>query len=255
MIYVAELILPGTRILLDDKDAAHIIKILIGLLRSELAGVAISLNAYVQSVQCLMGPPEPRDVERDQQDYNDLIEKLSAVGDDGSKAIGILEVHKRNLKIRDWDAGITPQEYKQEAPHIFAKSFVNSMDMIMKLLKKLQKQVQSRIVDSQVSTYETAFPDLKDVRDSAAHLEDRGLGKDINDNDIELKPISNNMFQVSGGFLILSNLNNDRLEFTKNDGELGGVNISPESLYLARDCIQEVISNFKWEGHASSCPA
>ncbi|MXF14398.1 hypothetical protein FQ010_27010, partial [Escherichia coli] len=76
------------------------------------------------------------------------------------------------------------------------------------------------------------FPDLRGVRNSTQHREDRarGLGVGREPKPLNLQPISNTFINAPQGALILNNLNGTKFGSTMSDGHYGEVDISPESL-------------------------
>jgi hypothetical protein len=62
-----------------------------------------------------------------------------------------------------------------------------------------------------------------------------------------LKPVMNTMVHApGGGVLILNTLNGNRYGSTMEDGSFGEVEVSAQSLDLARSAIQTCIDAFTW---------
>jgi hypothetical protein len=119
---------------------------------------------------------------------------------------------------------------------IFAKSFVYCLDSISKHLKKLDgkvgKEAEKNIL---YEKYKMEFGELKHIRDSSMHMEDRGLGLDRNK-----KPLKTYVV-VTGGFI-----NND-YSFSGNDGKHYQIEISKGKVFKAVEIIQELINSYDWE--------
>jgi hypothetical protein len=110
-------------------------------------------------------------------------------------------------------------------------------------------------VSSARDNFYAHFQTLTYVRDSSHHLEDRIRGRRRGDIKIDLKPINIPGFMKSyAGVLALDNLNNNRYGSTMANGNYGEVEVSIDSLNKARDCIQETIDAFEWEGFKAYHP-
>lgn len=83
------------------------------------------------------------------------------------------------------------------------------------------------------------LPDLKGVRDSEQHLEERLQGL-----------VKGNKLPTS--FLWIGNLINNNYQMTMADGRTGSVEVSRRVLDVAASCIQRVIDAFEWTGPTSA---
>ena len=118
---------------------------------------------------------------------------------------------------------------------IYAKAFVYALDGISKFLDRIKKNLNPpKSVEPLITEYKTHFGHLKHIRDSAAHIEDRGRGKDRNGNKLNTSVIA------------LGCLNEKRYGFTGNDGKYYEIEISESTLHTAKDIIQKIINSYNW---------
>jgi len=101
-----------------------------------------------------------------------------------------------------------------------------------------------------------ALPGLAKVRDSAQHLEDRARGLDRRQRAITPQPIvGGGIIAPHGGLLSLSSLSDNRLRYTADDGSHQEVEVSRQTLVVAQQAIQQVISSLPWRGPPRTFPA
>ncbi|MFD1265214.1 hypothetical protein ACFQ4M_16690, partial [Thauera mechernichensis] len=101
------------------------------------------------------------------------------------------------------------------------------------------------------------FPDLRGVRNTTQHLEDRsrGLGAGKNPKPMTLQPIENQLVSApSGGVLVLNSLNGNRFGCTMSDGHYGEVEVSPQSLQALCILLHDVLQSFQWKGPVQHAP-
>lgn len=131
---------------------------------------------------------------------------------------------------------------KEETPYerclnsIYAKAFVFSLHTIGKLLQGLSKDPnRPSAIEELYREYMHHFGHLKHVRDSAMHIENRGLGRDRYDQPIDTRLL------VIGCFI------ENRYTFTGEDGKQYEMEISDRPLKIAQGIIQKIISAYAWE--------
>ncbi len=167
-----------------------------------------------------------------------------------------LEVDAR-FKKEKWSNGEIPSSHKYRLKFLHAKSFINALDTIDKFLKVISeengapaeiKRLHARIADD--------FPNLRGVRNSAQHLEDRarGLGAGREPKPLQLQPFDNGFIVAPAGALMLSNLHGTKLGYTMADGHYGEVDVSEESMLKVTTIIQEVFNSFSWIGSPQHLP-
>ena len=154
-----------------------------------------------------------------------------------------------------WREGHLPQGYQDRIPFIHAKSCVYALDTLQKTLRLLAKVPDVPIdIAEALKEFELAFPDLVQVRDSSHHAEDRVQGKRRKDR-IDLKPLANEAIHApGGGVLVVDMLNGNRYGGTLGDGSYGEVDVSPQTVSTAQQCVQRALNAFDWHGPVMHMP-
>jgi hypothetical protein len=173
----------------------------------------------------------------------------------GSSWLQVAAVVDVRLERERWAAGHMPSSYTFRLPFIHAITFLFALDRVDKILGKLEAMegIPSSVCDARARLL-AHFPDLRGVRDSSAHIEDRARGLGKWDRPLEIKPVENEMVSAPGGALLLENLVGNRLTSTKADGTCGQVEVSSGSLDIAREVIQDTINAFRWTGPPRHVP-
>lgn len=118
---------------------------------------------------------------------------------------------------------------------LYAKVFVYALNNIEKLIFKLPKDEKNQVcIKKLIDNYRNYFGYLKHIRDSAMHIEDRGRGLNRNKERIDTNLL------IIGGFL------DNRFTFTGEDGKQYEVEISENTLDIAREIIQKIINSYTW---------
>ena len=125
--------------------------------------------------------------------------------------------------------------YERCLNSIYATSFVFSLDSITKLLEVLNRLNPPEPVPTLISEYRVQFGDLRYVRDSVAHNEDRGRGLD------------KDRKALSTPLIILRCFNQTRFECTGSDGACHGIDISESALLDAHRILQDILNAYSWE--------
>jgi hypothetical protein len=127
-------------------------------------------------------------------------------------------------------------KYSRSLNNACAKEFVYSLDAILKILKVLSKQPNiPDTVLNLISQYKASFCNLKHIRDSIAHIEDRG------------RALDKDKKGIASTLIILGTINKSRFEYTASDGNCYGVDISEATLLSAHTILQAIINAFNWE--------
>jgi hypothetical protein len=275
--HVLELSYPGIRIADPDEQRAQNTLTLFYLAERELTQATMALNMFEQElirVRKMMMEDRPsnpafrkkRDAEAQRrQEIESHIRSQEGFG--AFDYTGFLELRKRvetAFRHEQWSNGVLPGEYQTILPFMYARLFLLSVESIWKLISALEHQ--SEIVAEGHSlgnvvairhakaSFHKAFPDLKGVRDTTAHLEDRGRGLDRNRKSLDLKPVSNRLFNAPAGVLAIESLNGNRIGSTMSDGNYGEVEVSIETLRVVQESLQAIIDAFNWEGPSRHSP-
>jgi len=161
------------------------------------------------------------------------------------------------FKKEQWNSGKHPSEIERKKVFIYARAFLYALDSFEKLLNVLIKEpeVPSKLKEVH-SRLGTEFPDLRGVRNSSQHLEDRsrGLGAGKNPKPLKLKAIDNRLIKSEVGVLALNNLNGTKYGNTMADGHYGEVDISPKSMEALNAILQDILDAFDWKGPKCHLP-
>lgn len=253
--YIAEVEYPGTWLDYDDTKWSHDIRSLIDAMKNSLFETCIALELFKQQrgsqgkASRMSERFQSEEAEREKSRIEEIMKGIS--GEENIEDIDpevFLEVDRR-AKIRHnrerWRSGELPNQYKRRLIFMHAKSFLYSVDRISKLLKELsRKEEVPEGVKEAKEKFTDAFPDLRGVRNSSAHLEDRiqDFGYSEGEPDLE------------GGVLIAETLTGNRFGSTKRNGDYGEVEISAEKVHVLTDCIQQSIEAFDWRGPPDHYP-
>ena len=119
---------------------------------------------------------------------------------------------------------------------LYAKAFVFALHGIEKLLQHLcdKSMHPPSEIQKLYDDYMSSFGQLKHIRDSAIHIEDRGRGVNR-----KQEPIPTHIL-VIGGFI------DNCFTFSGEDGKPYGVEISEATLKTAKSIIQRIIDSYQW---------
>jgi len=137
-----------------------------------------------------------------------------------------------------------PYGYTRRLPFIFAHTVVYALDAISKTIGVLAKTsgLPNSDIQKAYDDFKAALPNLLLVRNSAHHVEDRarGLGK--------------GQVPLQTPFLSISNLIDNRLNYTVEDGSQGEVEITKNSVEVAQQAIQQTFNALSWSGPSWDAP-
>lgn len=154
----------------------------------------------------------------------------------------------------EWANGHMPQEYEHRVPFVYAHTVIYALDAIGKTINVLVEMGISPNITTARDTYESAIPHLKAVRDSAHHVEDRARGVHHGSKPISLQPINNGIIVAPSGALALSNLFNNKLGYTAQDGHYREIEINRSVVKAAQSAIQQVLDALTWRGPSRTVP-
>lgn len=155
-----------------------------------------------------------------------------------------------------WSQGRVPRELHHNVVFIYTRAFLYAMDAFDKFLTVLSKTAGVPPEIAHLSNkMNKHFPDLRGVRNSAQHQEDRARGLGVRGAKIDLKPINNTLVKAPGGALMLNCLNGSKYGSTMADGHYGEVDVSSESMERLQSVLIEVLNCFKWSGPKRHLPS
>ena len=250
--YIVELNYPGINLDYPDADDqwTEARERQLGDFESPLVEAALALIWFEQSVPARRAAPSTEDRAAELQRWRDLQKKIAAELGVNARHDQILLRVEIELKRERWQRGVLPKAYKWRVPFVHAKTFLYALDRIDKLLDVLANTPQvPGAVATALERFRVSVPDLRGVRNSVAHYEDRSRGLDRDEKPLDLKPTSLPLARAFlGKCLALENLCGNRFGSTMADGHYGEVEVSRTTLEAAGAAIQAVINAFRWKG-------
>jgi len=249
MSYVFELTYPGVWLEDPDRDWAWDVQTLVDQLESLIADAALALSLFEQALRDLLEPSGSNqpgaDADHWQEAWREAVERGEL---DPSSAVAVYEwalETERTGRREMWRAGHLPKSYRHRLPFIHARSYLFTMDRLERhvgVLASMSRMPQA-VVDAP-QALRNLMPQLRGVRNSVAHVEDRirGLGRD--GRPLDLKPMENRLVSAPGGVLAIENL----FGSTMADGSYGEVEVSAAALQQVAALVQQIIDAFEWTG-------
>lgn len=258
--YIFEFVVPGTWLDYEDRDWSWKVGGLLDNLQSQFFEANLALNLFSSSQQARTLPGLNREKwERDAQ-LRSEIQKVVELERGGMNFHENWEEIRFETDVRfkreQWARGTTPREFEHNTSFLYARAFLYALDGFDKFLGVLSKTENAPEAIADIhGKMATAFPALREVRNSAHHIEDRTrfLGK--YGKPLHLKPIDTEAIKAPEGALVLNNLNGSKYGSTMADGHFGEVDVSPESLTSLQGLLSEVLSAFKWKGPKQHLPS
>ena len=252
--YIVELTFPGQQLQSSDKEWATKMERLLNYLADNLVEAAIALFEYENDKQ---HPKSKHPTDRNEEEWTQDREMIAnftrnilAGRDERSltrdEADDIRERARMGLYRTRWASGsLLPRDYTMRYGFIYAKMYIFALDNIGKLLNVLEREpgAPSSIVGISDAYYHDLAP-LKDVRDSAHHMEDRARGLGKNQKPVDRSP-NDSLF---GNGMALNNMVGNLYSTLLSNGRSGEVEIGTYNLSLATATVQAVIKSFDWLG-------
>lgn len=248
--YIAEIIYPGTRLDLPDKDTSFEVEGMLRHLEDRVTEAAISLSMFEA---CQVERSDPRqEWERDAQIRREIDDQLRLeAGENYYQNFDAyrLEAERRSVR-RKAELGIVPRAYSHKIPFIHAHSFVYAVDSFGKFLDELcDYDVVPKEVRAVRDEFNARLPMVRKIRNSALHVEDRSRRYASTPDKRKGRRMEVN------GFLGLSNLEGNQLCYTIDDGSYKRIAISPESLSIMVETLNKVLAVLPWTGPPNIAPS
>lgn len=255
--FVLDYIIPGTWIDSDNEELARKIEKQISFLESQFRDANIALNMFSNFKSSATYPFSRDKIFKDHERKREI--KASLERDIVKDDCGRFE-YENDLDLQTeiifkrekWQQGLNPIEFENNRIFIYARAYLNALDNFDRLLKKLadEKDIPLGVAEnhSKILTY---FPNLRLVRNTMQHLEDRSLGLDSSrpPKPMNLRKIDNDqIYAPNGGVLVFNSLNGSKFQATMANGELGEVDISFQSLSKLLEIFTGVLNSFEWKG-------
>lgn len=255
---VAELTYPGAFIENEPRESAHRAGTLLSVAETHLTEAAISLSQFAAT----RGTPDTEDrmekSRRRSERRRELEEEMRRELEDPRDHEKMEEIRfeaERRVRREEWEEGKLPRSYRHQLPIFYAKTFVFSLDALGKILGVLEHEdVAPEEVGDAHDRFKKSFGSVRNVRNSALHIEDRARGLDRNRDPLDLEPVDTQAIKAESGALILNSLEGTSFGATSSDGKYERVDVTVESLREARDCLQDAIDAFDWSGPKRGVP-
>lgn len=258
---IFELTRPGLSLVGNEQESVFMMQTLLSHLETAFFEANIALNLFdaasIRQLTSNKRSNEQWEKDRERRSEIELLvrKEMNLQPYDRHEDIRF-EVDVR-FKREKWAQGDLPWELKHTEIFVHAKSFLYAMDTMYKLLGVLSneegapKQLQE--LHKQI---EVEFPDLKGVRNSTQHLEDRARGLDDSrpPKKIKFKAVENEFFYSPEGALMINNILNTKFGTTMAKGRYGEVDVCFESLAKINVIIQSALNAFEWTGPRCHLP-
>lgn len=256
---IFDIVRPGSWLETDDKDWRFRITAIIDQLSSTFFEANIALNKFTELNDNQITSHEERlaNFYRNSKRYSEIRELICE--ETGLNEIkDARELHfltERKFNIERWTNGELPETFKSYERNIYAKAFLFALDTIFETLKKLAGE--PGVPDSVREICNDAlglFPDLREIRNSAHHLEDRVRFVGDHGKPIRIKPFETTTVKSTGKTMVIGMIEGCNYGFTKGDGKFGSIPVSPETLSKIQKVVQDVYEAFKWKGTKEHMP-
>lgn len=252
--YIFEIITPGTNLARPDFPWRSKINLQLSILKSSFFQANLALNKFNLEMQRTF-PPLDLSVETWERKLHRR-KALQNIVRDEHRQCG-LALNEEEIKFQadirfkreEWDQGRIPERLLS-SPSLYARAFLFALDNFDKTLRKLAKEAGVPTgVQKLHDTFGIKFPDMRNVRNSTQHIEDRSRGLDQKLNPIISKPFNNGSINDQGtGTIILGGLCNSSYGATMSNGEYGEVDVTVESMEHLQQILEGVLQCFTWEG-------
>jgi hypothetical protein len=261
---VYELRYPGTWLDHDNDIAWEQVHGLLMVLENHLAEAAVGVALFQEHFPELIDyPMTAKGLVNTRRVLNDAMECRLPQGhwpafQETTEMMQLADLMTRRL---EWAKGSLPRSYAQALVTICAHAVVHALDGIEKSLCQLARVpcLSDTARDGLAAAHQAftaALPDVRLVRDSAHHLEDRARGMARNDRELDYQPIAHEAINAPAGHhvLMMSALSGSSVGYTASDGHYREVEISPASVGSAQAAIQQAIDALPWKKWSRTTP-
>lgn len=259
--YIFEIVKPGTWLVAEDRGWSWEIEGLLRNLEGQFYEANLALNMFLHSMSRDREDMSRERWEADSNRRSEIRRELEGKVDNPYDCDTWDDLHFQTeliFKREQWESGRLPREFQHNQAFMHARSFLYALDSFDKFLNVLKEQnnVPDKINELH-DKFGEVFPDLRGVRNTSQHMEDRsrGLGAGRNPKPLELKPIDNQLIKAENGALVLNSLNGTKYGNTMADGHYGEVDVSPNSMEELRQIFQKVLDSFEWKGPKNHLPS
>lgn len=247
--YIFELNYPGTRLQFGNEENRREIESMLCSLEGIVTEAAISLSMFEASRDNFGDPRAEWDRDAELRRAIDETIREEAGSDYYHNFDKYRVLAERQLRLKKSELGILPTSYIHRIPFIHAHTFVYAIDSFGKFLEEIAvydgipEQVQHCLDE-----FNRLLPSVRKIRNSALHIEDRSRGYGSWKEKKRRKKMETN------GFLGLSNLENNELCYTIDDGSYQRVEISQAVLDILVQITNHLLASFHWQGSPRIAP-
>ncbi|WP_152611906.1 hypothetical protein [Pseudomonas brassicacearum] len=261
--FIFEIVTPGTRIAGFDPEKNVKIQSLISHLKTCFFEASTALGLYTQELNELAEDIDIKEIDSNFKRRAEIRKEIEReLGDTLNCPSSDLQQIYEDIYFetvvrfnREKWSEKYPAQLSRHKITIFAKAFVQALDSFDKFLKILSEHENSPEALKKIhEVFLDAFPDLRGVRNTVQHMEDRsrGLGvwkKGKGHQPIDFKPPGKFISAAKGAkILMLNNIFGTEYGCTMADGHYGKVDVSRESMQALQAILQCTLDSFQWEG-------
>ena len=258
--YLFEIETPGVWLDIPDQECRFQLGSQLNQLKSIFVEANVALNLFEHANhdhrQSMRSDNWHQDSERKSEIRQQVEDEHGGFSFDNHDEI-TLEADRRFLR-ETIAVGRLPTEHHAKIPFLHARSFLYALDSFDRHLEVLSKE--NGVPDSLALLHARVaieFPDLRGVRNTAHHKEDRGrgLGSGRNPQPMTLAPVENGAVSApAGGVLMLDMLNGSNYGSTMASGHYGEVPVTAESMEKLQEILTAVLTAFRWTGPRELTP-
>lgn len=280
MYHISELVVPGDRIMNLDCETERHIDALLSQIISCFYEANAALNLFNEELvkdhsffhmQTFESDEEEEDDGPNFDKWKEKCAKRNEIKEqiieefklDPNDYLEIAFQVDRKIKKDGWSAGRRPGGIERAKIFIYAKSFLYAFDTIHMALVNLSELTgKPEALENARAWIKEAFPGLRDIRNSAHHIEDRVIYianrvKGRKPERLKPKPGYSGLLDTTNaeeGSLILDNLNGSRYGTTTAKGYFREIDITTHSLEKMNEIVQSIINSFEWQGYKDHYP-
>ena len=254
---VFEIACPGLWVDLEDKDLGLRVGGYVDDLRIRLGEAATILELFEQAQnerhtrteEMMNADADAIEDSAERRQFDELTRQMIEAPEKGADFLRDWQVRQRLKLRRQWDGGVVPNEYSRQLPFIYARAFLFAMWTIGNAFKCVAQceDLPPESIDA-CNEFHSALPDLKGLRDSSAHVDERIDGK-ARGKAIEADAIDGPIVKApAGSVLFVENLLNNRFVGTTADGAMAGIDVSAGTVAHVQRCLQNLILTLPWVG-------
>jgi hypothetical protein len=149
-----------------------------------------------------------------------------------------------------WDAGELPRVLAIKVPSLHAQTFTKALARLSRALRVLEKIAPASSAPAIKAAYvafETDFPEVKPLRDSLEHAEDRRRGRDRRGDRVPAVPFENDFAEGGANLLVGESLIGRRYGGTADDGTHAEIEVSDATVEAARVAAQAAFDALPWK--------